>query len=81
MAAFEEGGSQVSFEEVKDRFHCHPVEDDTVRADRQSVVRSVLLDTAYELLQVIPPGRELALVLTKLEEAMFWGQAGIARDG
>ena len=32
------------------------------------------------VLDTVPAGREQAIVLTKLEEAMFWANAGIARE-
>ena len=32
------------------------------------------------VLEVVPPGREQSLAITKIEEAMFWANAGIARD-
>lgn len=30
---------------------------------------------------VVPEGREKALAITKVEESIFWANAGIARDG
>lgn len=32
------------------------------------------------LVSLCPPGRELSLALTKLEEAMMWANAAIARN-
>lgn len=43
-------------------------------------VRSAIADAMETLLDVVPEGRERALALTKLEEAMFWGNAGVARQ-
>lgn len=34
----------------------------------------------YVAVTILPPGRELSLVLTKLEEALMHGNAGIARE-
>jgi hypothetical protein len=47
---------------------------------RYGTIRARLLGTADLLLTLCPPGRELSLALTKLEEAMFWGIAAIARN-
>jgi hypothetical protein len=46
-----------------------------------SCVRMTLAASALLLNNVVPEGREKALALTKLEEAMFWANAGIARKG
>jgi hypothetical protein len=35
---------------------------------------------AHLIEETCPPGRELSIALTKLEEAMFWANAGIARS-
>lgn len=42
-------------------------------------IRSGLQEAALFLTDECPPGRELSLALTKLEEAMFWANASIAR--
>jgi hypothetical protein len=63
---------------VRNDFKHHPPKDeDTVAAHEQ--VRSVLHLTANELIGLCPESRELSLALTKLEEAMFWANAAIAR--
>lgn len=43
-------------------------------------VREILLEVAVSLTVLVPAGREQAVVLTKIEEAMFWANAGIARN-
>lgn len=42
-------------------------------------VRKILWDAASELNTLLPEGREKSIVMTKLEEAMFWGNASLAR--
>jgi hypothetical protein len=37
-------------------------------------------DLAYHICAVVPEGREQSLAITKLEEAIFWANAGIARS-
>lgn len=36
---------------------------------------------AYAIVEKVPPGREQASALTFLENAIFWANAGIARNG
>jgi len=43
-------------------------------------VRSAVVNLALEFDSALPPGREQALAITKLEEAMFWANAAIARS-
>jgi hypothetical protein len=43
-------------------------------------VRMRIKDLAEDLEAFVPDGREKALVMTHLEEAMFWANAGIARE-
>jgi len=68
-------------EELKHRFQFHPADSDNTKAAHQDV-REVLLTAAEHVEEVVPEGREQSLAITKLEEAMFWANAGIARgDG
>lgn len=50
------------------------------QGERYDEVRLMLRAVADELLARCPPSRELSLALTKLEEAMFWANASIARN-
>lgn len=73
--------AKPSKEDLKNRFTYHPVGDDHVRGAHLGTVRDRLCDVASKLIEIVPEGRELSLALTKLEEAMFWANAGIAREG
>lgn len=64
--------------ELNDRFKHHPPVTKQDIADHDAV-REVCLRAAQELRVIVPEGREAALVQTKLEEAMFWANAGLAR--
>lgn len=63
---------------LADRFTYHPPPDIDV-AQRHAAARSLVLDVATALDNLVPPGRERATMLTKLEEALFWANAGVAR--
>lgn len=59
------------------RFNYH--KPSPAKADQHQRVRDLLLEAAEYLNDYLPEGREKALVITKLEEAMFWANAAIAR--
>lgn len=59
------------------RFDYH--KPDEGRAAAHAGVREVIKEAAQELVTLVPEGREHSLMLTKLEEAMFWANAAIAR--
>lgn len=44
------------------------------------LIRSEAKALAYLLHESVPDGREKSLAMTKLEEAVFWANAGIARS-
>lgn len=65
-------------EEIRHRFDYHAP--DEQRSQHHAVVRRYIGDLAVLLARDLPEGREKSLVLTHLEEAMFWSNAAIARQ-
>jgi hypothetical protein len=65
-------------EDLANRFMYHPPQDDDTRKAHEHV-RDTCLNAAKELTQITPPGREQALMVTHLEQTMFWANAAIAR--
>jgi hypothetical protein len=67
-------------QDLENRFEYHPPQNpETVSAHER--VRSVAGNTAEFFNIVLPECREKALAMTKIEEAMFWANASIARNG
>jgi hypothetical protein len=65
--------------ELANRFVYHPPVG-TGKIMAHQAVREGLADMAQRMNDWLPEGREKALVMTKLEEAMFWANAAIARE-
>ncbi|WP_439651129.1 Acb2/Tad1 domain-containing protein [Nocardia panacis] len=66
--------------DLDDRFNYHePSNDFTLSA--HVLTRAACRDLAEAITALVPEGREKALAITKVEEAMFWANAGIARQG
>lgn len=71
--------THVTHEELANRFAYHPANTEEKKQAHESV-RNVLLATADTIVGLTgAPTREQAVALTKLEEAMFWANAAIAR--
>lgn len=71
----------ISHDELAHRFQFHPADSDN-KKEAHEAVREVCLRAADEIALLVPEGRELSTSITKLEEAMFWANAGLARgDG
>ena len=47
---------------------------------RYEDIRSQALAFAHEIARMVPESREQSLALTNLEQAVFWANAGIARN-
>ena len=62
---------------IEDDFSPH----DVGHRERNSMddVRAVCMAAALVFARVCPEGRELSTALTRLEEAMFWADAAVAR--
>jgi hypothetical protein len=69
----------ITTENLKHRFQFHPPRSN-VTADKHDRVRSACLQAAEVLVKATgPASREQSTAITKLEEAMFWANAAIAR--
>ncbi len=64
--------------ELDERFTHHPPTHEGI-AQAQRDLRHAARMMARVVEELCPDGREKALAMTKLEEAMFWGDAAIAR--
>jgi hypothetical protein len=66
-------------EDINHRFSYHPPKDtETIKAHED--VREELRVTASLLDAMLPDSREKSLAITKLEEALMWANAAIARN-
>lgn len=69
----------MSFEDLAHRFNYHPPSSDDV-VNNHRIIRTECHNLAMEFETTLPDGREKSLAITKLEEAMFWANAAIARN-
>jgi hypothetical protein len=65
-------------DEVHNRFTYHPPQSEE-RKKGHEYVRQSCERLAMSFAGNLPHGRELSLAITKLEEAMFWANASLAR--
>ena len=64
-------------DELATRFTYHPPKGDQPKQYEE--LRAKAYEFANLILKEVPESREKALALTKIEEAVFWANAGIAR--
>jgi len=69
----------MNWAELDNRFRYHPPRS-AERVNDHETVREAARDLAHILKARVPEGRELHLAITALEEALFWANAGIARQ-
>lgn len=67
-------------DDIAHRFAFHAATTEEKR-DEHTSVRQACRRLANELNERCPEGREKSLAITRLEEVMFWANAGIARAG
>lgn len=63
--------------DIENRFAYHKPDEEAVKLHQS--VRDQVKTLAHYWSGNLPAGREQALAITKLEEAMFWANAAIAR--
>jgi hypothetical protein len=68
----------VDPKDIEHRFAFHAATTQEKR-DEHTSVRQQCRQLADALNEALPEGREKAVVVTKLEEVMFWANAAIAR--
>jgi hypothetical protein len=62
----------------ENNFKFHPATGE--KAERHQNVRNACQGLANVIASNCPQSRELSLAMTKIEEAMMWANAGIARN-
>lgn len=73
-------GHTITNGQLVHRFAYHPPDTED-KVSRHENVRSVCFGAAKELIELTgPPSREQSIAITKVEEAMFWANAAIARE-
>lgn len=65
-------------EKIEHNFKHHPP--NSKKVGIHETIRESFKGIALQMVALVPEGREQSLVLTKLEEAMFWANAGVARS-
>ena len=65
--------------DIEHRFAFHAASRAEKR-DEHTSARQSIGDVAKHLNELLPEGREKSTAITKLEEAMFWANAAIARN-
>lgn len=65
--------------DIQHRFAFHAATTDEKR-DAHTSVRQKCRELADFINEALPDGREKSTAITKLEEVMFWGNAGLARN-
>ncbi len=68
---------EAAYADMVNRFTYHAPKDG--QGEKYQVIRENALEFAKGIVTGCPPSRELSLALTKLEEAVFWANAAIAR--
>jgi hypothetical protein len=69
----------IDYDALDVKFNHHAPDEDAITC--HEAVRAAMRAASVRVLEVTEPGREQSLALTKLEEAMFWANAAVAREG
>jgi hypothetical protein len=66
-------------EEINNRTKWHPPKNENT-INKHADIRTVINTSINVVNKLVPKSREKDLAITKLEEAMMWANAGIARN-
>jgi hypothetical protein len=69
---------RIDLDDLENRIKYHRPNADAIEAIAD--MRRSALAWAKAIVRDVPEGREQSLAITKIEEALFWANAGIARD-
>ncbi len=69
----------MNYEELANRFKFHPATTERRQVAHESI-RTSCGHLAQWMNDHLPEGREKSLVMTHLEEVMFWANAAVARQ-
>ena len=69
----------MTLEELRKRFTYHPPKD-TTQTERYEMIRQQGHEFALLIDSAAPESREKSLAITKIEEAVMWANAAIARN-
>lgn len=70
--------SVIDSKDLANRFTYHAPKEG--QPEKYEMMRSIALSFSTVINEMVPDSREKALALTKLEEVVFWANAGIARN-
>ena len=70
--------TKITKKDLDNRFTYYPPKGD--QAETYASVRRAAKQLANKINKVCPDSREKSLAITKIEEAVFWTNAGIARE-
>lgn len=70
--------STIDVKRIEKDFNYHPPKGD--QTSRYATFRNVMAEVAKQFCKMCPESRERSLALTKLEEAVMWANAAIARN-
>lgn len=65
-------------EQIDNNFRYHAPKEG--QPEKYEAIRSTARTFAYLIDELVPNSREKSLAMTKLEEAVMWANAGIARN-
>lgn len=70
----------MNTQDIEHNFAYHAPANDTVK-DAHQYLRYACEEVAHKINELCVDGREKSIAITKLEEAMMWANASIARHG